>query len=81
MTEHPVGPIGWARRAAAEREQRAANLPPGRQLLDQMTDASLAQLYDELDEAGQNYLGACKTIADMHAAAVGRSDRGPVRGV
>lgn len=29
----------------------------------------------------RDYLNACKTIADMHAAAVGRGDRGPSRGV
>lgn len=35
----------------------------------------------ERDEHKQNYLGACTTIAAMHAAAVGRNDEGPIRGV
>ncbi|MFC9847766.1 hypothetical protein ACFWFF_01450 [Streptomyces sp. NPDC060223] len=29
----------------------------------------------------EDYLKACGTIAEMHSAAVGRSDRGPIRGV
>ncbi|SDM76817.1 WDGH domain-containing protein [Streptomyces wuyuanensis] len=35
---------------------------------------------DEAEEYKNNYLGACKTIADMHAAAVG-GVTGPTRGV
>ncbi|MFM9777071.1 hypothetical protein [Streptomyces scabiei] len=35
----------------------------------------------ERDEHKQSYLKACTTIAAMHAAAVGRGDLGPVRGV
>lgn len=35
----------------------------------------------EASEFKDSYLNACATIAAMHAAAVGRGDRGPVRGV
>lgn len=40
-----------------------------------------AELRHDLDEMRRSYEGACKTIADMHAAATGRSGRGPNRGV
>lgn len=36
---------------------------------------------DEAERHKQDYLNACKTIADMHAAAVGRGDQGPTLGV
>ncbi|MFC8873220.1 hypothetical protein [Streptomyces ardesiacus] len=39
------------------------------------------ELRFERDEMRRNYEGACKTIADMHAAATGRTGMGPVRGV
>lgn len=38
------------------------------------------ELRDDLAEMRRNYEGACKTIADMHAAAVGEVT-GPNRGV
>jgi hypothetical protein len=44
--------------------------------MDQPTD----DLAYEAEEHKTNYLGACKTIADMHAAALGEV-RGPIRGV
>ncbi|WP_199818666.1 hypothetical protein [Streptomyces leeuwenhoekii] len=41
--------------------------------------------YDELSADAErykrDYLNACKTIAAMHAAAVGQDDLGPIRGV
>ncbi len=43
-------------------------------------ETELASARAELAEAKRDYLAACKTIADMHAAAVGEV-RGPVRGV
>lgn len=47
----------------------AAAVPP---------DAAVVQ--DELAEMRRNYEGACRTVALMHAAAVGET-RGPIRGV
>jgi len=43
--------------------------------------ARAEQAEAELGEHRNNYLGACTTIAAMHAAAVGRDDLGPTRGV
>lgn len=40
-----------------------------------------AELRFERNEMRRNYDSACKTIADMHAAATGREGIGPVRGV
>lgn len=49
--------------------------------VDTITSDQLDALYAERDEHKQSYLNACKTIAAMHAAAVGRDDEGPIRGV
>lgn len=46
-----------------------------------MTDQTTAELAFDAERYKRDYLNACKTIADMHAAAVGRSDIGPIRGV
>jgi len=40
-----------------------------------------AELRYERDEMRSSYEGACRTVADMHAAATGREGMGPVRGV
>lgn len=48
-------------------------------LLDQQGEVN--RLTAELAEMRGNYEGACKTIADMHAAATGRTGLGPIRGV
>ncbi|MFB7589344.1 hypothetical protein [Streptomyces sp. NPDC056169] len=36
---------------------------------------------DTIEDLKLDYTRACKTIADMHAAAIGRNDLGPIRGV
>lgn len=43
--------------------------------------AIIERLTAERDEAQGNYLRACGTVADMHAAAVGEFGTGPRRGV
>lgn len=43
MTEHPIGPIGWARRAQAEREKQ-----PVRHTVDTITSDALDELYIRL---------------------------------
>lgn len=44
-------------------------------------ESKLSRAQDALGEARQNYEGACKTIALMHAAAFGGEARGANRGV
>ncbi|MFD5002187.1 hypothetical protein ACFWMV_04695 [Streptomyces mutabilis] len=44
-----------------------------------MTDQT--ELADDAERFKRDYLRACKTIADMHAAATGYDDSGPERGV
>lgn len=45
-----------------------------------MADNATTEALAEAEEHKRNYLNACKTIADMHAAAVGEVT-GPMRGV
>lgn len=61
-----------------------------RHTVDTITSDALDALYERLANAEkeadaerykQDYLKACTTIAAMHAAATGRDDRGPDRGV
>lgn len=61
MTQH-AGPIGAALQQQAEREQRAAALPGGRKLLDQLSDAELTQLYDRAEQA-EAALARVRTLA------------------
>ncbi|MFI9339999.1 hypothetical protein ACIG0D_01785 [Streptomyces sp. NPDC052773] len=44
-------------------------------------DQTTTELAADAEHYKRDYLNACKTIADMHAAATGRSDLGPIRGV
>lgn len=48
-------------------------------LLDQQ--GQINELAADAERFKQDHLGACKTIAEMHAAATGRTGEGPVRGV
>ncbi|MEV8124809.1 hypothetical protein AB0P07_11950 [Streptomyces sp. NPDC085944] len=45
------------------------------------TEPELTAEEDEAERFKADYLSACKTIADMHAAATGRTGEGPERGV
>ncbi|MGW2130438.1 hypothetical protein [Streptomyces coelicoflavus] len=42
---------------------------------------AIREAEDEAERFKADYLSACKTIADMHAAATGRTGEGPERGV
>lgn len=61
------GPIDWARQQQTEREQQ-----PARKLLDQMSDAELAALYERADRAERLARSAArdtaKALADYLAA-------------
>lgn len=48
-------------------------------LLDQQ--GQINELAADAERFKQDHLGACQTIAEMHAAATGRTGEGPVRGV
>ncbi|MGP3684126.1 hypothetical protein ACTVZO_05330 [Streptomyces sp. IBSNAI002] len=50
MTEHPRGPVDWARQQQSEREQQ-----PVRKLLDQLSDAELTALYDRAETAERRF--------------------------
>ncbi|MET9140532.1 hypothetical protein [Streptomyces parvulus] len=46
-----------------------------------MTNLTPAELATDAERYKADYLNACKTIADMHAAATGRTGEAPTRGV
>lgn len=55
------------------------NLRLSQKLLDQQ--GQIKELTVDAERFKQDHLGACGTIAEMHAAATGRTGMGPVRGV
>ena len=65
----------WQKVAKQERQKADANMR-----LAAERGSEIADLHKTLDEVKTDYIHACKTIADMHAAAVGEIT-GPRRGV
>ena len=65
----------WQKVGAQERKKAADNLRLATEWA-----SEIAKLKQELAELKEDYKRACKTIADMHAAAVGEIT-GPKRGV
>jgi len=67
--------VYWQKVVEQERRKAADNLR-----LAAERGSEIADLHKALDEVKTDYVHACKTIADMHAAAVGEIT-GPKRGV
>ncbi|MFD6421575.1 DUF6011 domain-containing protein [Streptomyces sp. NPDC060198] len=58
-----------------------AALPGSARMLDELLRRADVEAKQEAERFKADYLAACKTIAEMHEAATGRTGMGPIRGV
>lgn len=58
-----------------------AALPGSARMLDELLRRAAGEAGHDAERYKADHLAACKTIAEMHAAATGRTGMGPIRGV